>query len=144
MNNYINTTLICDSYGHISVCKKITLQLKLFVGVSRTLESDWSRKICVYLTITKQKHLINKLAPRISSHWIMSRYKFNIGRFLSNEVWKVLQSDWLRKLLATCKNAEKSNKISMQLFTARQENREMTEKTESKHFTELPYFTRVQ
>ena len=56
----------------------------------------------------------------------MSRFKLNIACFLSIEVRKVLQSDWQRKLLVTWKNVEKSNKISMQLFTARQENREMT------------------
>ena len=56
----------------------------------------------------------------------MSRFKLNIACFLRIEVWKVLQSDWYRKLLVTWENTEKSNKISIQLFTARQEDREMT------------------
>ena len=49
-----------------------------------------------------------------------------------------------RENVQKCKNAEKSNKISMQLFTARQENRETTEQTENKHFTELTHFIPVQ
>ena len=63
------------------------------------------------LTITKQKHLIDLLVPRMSSPSIMSRYMFNITCFLSIEVWKILQSDWLRKLLAKCKNSGKSKKF---------------------------------
>ena len=72
---------------------------------------------------------------------IMSRYMFNIACFLSTEVWKALQSDWLRKLLAKCKNSGKSNIFAMQLFTARQENKETTEQTEKEHFTE-PHHTK--
>ena len=92
------------------------------------------------LTITNQKHLINSLLPRMSSPSIMSRYMFNIACFLSIEVWKVLQSDWLRKLLATCKVLGKSNIFPMQLFISRQENKEITEQTEKENFTE-PHHT---
>ena len=88
------------------------------------------------LTITKQKRLIDSLIPRMSSPSIMSRYMFNIACFLSIEVWKVLQSDWLTKLLAKCQNSGKSNIFPIQLFTARQENKEMTEQTVKEHFTE--------
>ena len=38
------------------------------------------------LIITKQKHLIESLVPRMSSPFIMSRYMFNIACFLSIEV----------------------------------------------------------
>ena len=38
------------------------------------------------LIITKQKHLIDSLVPRMSSPSIMSRYMFNIACFLSIEV----------------------------------------------------------
>ena len=76
----------------------------------------------------------------MSSPSIMSRYMVNIACFLSNEVWNVLQSDWLRKLLATCKISGKSNIFPMQLFTARQENKEITEQTEKEHFTK-PHHT---
>ena len=77
----------------------------------------------------------------MSSPSIMSRYMFNIACFLSTEVWSVLQSDWLRKLLATCKISGKSNIFPMQLFTARQENKEITEQTEKEHFTEQHHTT---
>ena len=108
------------------------------------LEFQWSSNLISQdrvggipeLTITKQKHLINLLVPRMSSPSIMSRYMFNIACYLSIEVWKVLQSDWFRKLLATCKTSEKSNIFPMQLFTASQENKEITEQTEKGHFTE--------
>ena len=92
------------------------------------------------LTITNQKHLINSLLPRMSSPSIMSRYMFNIACFLSIEVWKVLQSDWLRKLLATRKVLGKSNIFPMQLFISRQENKEITEQAEKENFTE-PHHT---
>ena len=87
------------------------------------------------LTITKQKHLIGSLVPSMSGPSIMSRYMFNIACFLSTE------SDWLRKLLAECKNSGKSYTFAMQLFTARQENKEMTEQTEKEHFRE-PHHTK--
>ena len=51
------------------------------------------------LSITKQ----------MSSFSIMSRYRFNIAYFLRIEVWKVPQSDWLKKLLAKCKNSGNSS-----------------------------------
>ena len=92
------------------------------------------------LTITNQKHLMDSLVPRMSSPSIMSRYMFNIACFLSTEIWKVLQSDWLRKLPVKCKNSGKSNIFLMQLFTTRQEKKEMTEQTEKEHFTE-PHHT---
>ena len=38
------------------------------------------------LIITKQKHLIDSLVPRMSSPSIMSRYMFNIACFLNIEV----------------------------------------------------------
>ena len=92
------------------------------------------------LSITKQNHLIDSLVPRMSIPSIMSRYMFNIACLLSIELWKVLQSDWLKKRLAKCKNSGKSNIFPMQLFTARQENKQMTEQTEKEHFTE-PHHT---
>ena len=92
------------------------------------------------MTIAKQKHLINSLVPRMSSPSILSRYMFNIACFLSIEFWKVLQSDWLRKLLGTCKTSRRSNMFPMQLFTANQENKEITVQAEKGHFTE-PHHT---
>ena len=92
------------------------------------------------LTITKQKYLNNFLALRMSSHMIVFRYVFNIACSISIEFSKVLQSDWLRKPLATCKNSQKSKIFPMQLFTAKQKNREMTGQTENKYFTVLPWF----
>ena len=77
----------------------------------------------------------------MSSPSIMSRYMFNIACFLSTEVWNVLQPDWLRKLLATCKISGKSNIFPMQLLTAGQENKEITEQTEKEHFTKPHHAT---
>ena len=94
------------------------------------------------LNITKQKNLIESLVPRVSSSSIMPRYMFNIACFLSTEVSKVRQSDWWRKLLVKCKNSGKSNIFPMQLFRARQENKETTEQKEKEHFTEPHHTTR--
>ena len=119
---------------------KTFLELLEFQGSSNLISQDKVRGI-PELIITKQKHLINSLVPRMSSPSIMSRYMFNIACYLSIEVWKVLKSDWFRKLLATCKTSEKSNIFPMQLFTARQENKEITEQTEKGHFTEQHHTT---
>ena len=78
-------------------------------GISIILESNWLRRSWICVTITKQKHLINSLALRISSHMIISRYTFDIDFFMRIEFSKVLQSDWLRTPLATYKNSEKFN-----------------------------------
>ena len=109
------------------------------------LESDWLRQSWVCLTVTKQKHLINLFTLRMSSHMIRSRYIFDIGCFMSIEFSKVLQSNWVRTPLGTCKNSEKYNIHFQcsQLFTARQKNREKTGQAEDKDFTETPY-TQVQ
>ena len=40
---------------------------------------------------------------------IMSKYMLNVACYMSIEFSKVLQTDWLRKPLATCKNSEKPN-----------------------------------
>ena len=97
------------------------------------------------LTITKQKHLIDSLVPRMSDPSIRSRYMLNIACFLSIEVWKVLKSDWLRKVLAKYKNSGKSNIFPMQLFTARIGKKidDWTDRKGTFHRA-TPYYTQIQ
>ena len=133
------TPMYIYPYAKNNFATKTFLELLEFQGSSNLISQDKVRGI-PELTITKQKHLINSLVPRMSSPSIMSRYMFNIACYLSIEVWKVLKSDWFRKLLATCKTSEKSNIFPMQLFTARQESKEITKQTEKGHFTE-PHHT---
>ena len=96
------TPMYIYPYAKNNFATKTFLELLEFQGSSNLISQDKVGGI-PELTITKQEHLINSLVPRTSSPSIMSRYLFNIACFLSIEVWKVLQSDWLRKLLATCK-----------------------------------------
>ena len=110
-------------YAKNNFTTKTFLELLEFQGSWNFIGQDKVRGI-PELIITNQKYLINPLVPRMSSLSIMSRYKFNIACFLSIEVWTVLQSYWLRKLLATCKNSGKSNIFPKQLFTARQGNKD--------------------
>ena len=146
IKNYIDTWLLCIYiyiyiyiYARNNFITKTFLELLEFQGSSNLINQDKVGGISE-LTITKQKHLINSLVPRMSSPSIMSRCMFNIACFLSIQVWKVLQSDWLRKPLSTCKMLGKSNIFLMQLFTVRYESKEITEPTEKEHFTE-PHHT---
>ena len=135
---YVTPMYRCQ-YTKNNFATKTFLELLEFQGSSNLISQDKVMDIPEQ-TITKQKHLINSLVSRISSPSLMSRYMFNIACFLSIEVWKVLKSDWLRKLLVTCKTSRKSNIFLIQLFIARQENKEITEQTEKGHFTE-PHHT---
>ena len=134
------TPMYLYPYAKNNFATKTFIELLEFQGSSNLISQDKVRGI-PELTKTKQKHLTNSLVPRMSSPSIMSTYMFNIACFLSIEAWKVLQSDWLRKLLATCKILGKSSIFPMQLFTARQENKEITEQTEKGHFTEQHHTT---
>ena len=62
---------------------------------------------------------------------------------MSTEFSKVLQSDWLRALLATCKNSEKYNIRFQYNCSQPGKKTEKTGQTENKHFTQAPY-TQVQ
>ena len=140
--------MVCDSYVYISICKKnfatkTFLELLEFQGSSNLISQDKVGGI-PELNITKQKHLINSLVPRMSSPSIMSRYMFNIACFLSMEVWKVLQFDWLRKFLAKCKNSGKSNIFPMQLFTVRQEKKDDWRDRKGTFHRTTQYYTQVQ
>ena len=64
---------------------KTFLQLLEFQGTMNLIGHNKAGGI-PELTITKQKHLIDSLVPRISSPSIMSRYMFNIACFLNIEV----------------------------------------------------------
>ena len=126
-------------YAKNNFTTKTFLELLEFQGSWNFIGQDKVRGI-PELIITNQKYLINPLVPRLSSFSIMSRYMFNIACFLSIEVWTVLQSYWLRKLLATSKNSGKSNNFQSSCWQPDRKTK-MTEQTEKEHFAKPHYTT---
>ena len=79
------TPMYVYPYAKNNFATKTFLELLEFQGSSNLISQDKVGGI-PEMNITKQKHLINSLVPRMSSSSIMSRYMFNIACFLSLKI----------------------------------------------------------
>ena len=79
------TPMYIYPYAKNNFATKTFLELLEFQGSSNLISQDKVGGI-PEMNITKQKHLINSLVPRMSSSSIMSRYMFNIACFLSLKI----------------------------------------------------------